>query len=91
MEERNPPIVIYADIRVSSFLAVVLVKYTLSTLHIVFICATAFSFHLRLKISSGHLIFKAGILEHCFPEIKYDWFSLGRSCVRHSQPGFHSC
>jgi hypothetical protein len=34
MGERNPPIVIYADILVSSFLAAVLVKYTLSTLHV---------------------------------------------------------
>jgi hypothetical protein len=43
MGERNPPIVIHADIRVSSSLAVVLVKYTLSTLHVVFICATILS------------------------------------------------
>jgi hypothetical protein len=40
MVERNPPIVIYADILYSSFLAAVLVKYTLSTLQVVFICAT---------------------------------------------------
>jgi hypothetical protein len=31
---------LYADILFSSFLAAVLVKYTLSTLHVVFICAT---------------------------------------------------
>jgi hypothetical protein len=40
MGERNPPIVIYADILFSSFLAPMLVKYTLNTLHVVFICAT---------------------------------------------------
>jgi hypothetical protein len=30
------------------------------------------------------LIFKAGILGHCFPEVNYDWFSLGCFRVRHS-------
>jgi hypothetical protein len=44
MGERNPPILIYADILVSSFLAAVLVKYTLSTLHVVFICATVVTY-----------------------------------------------
>ncbi len=52
MGERNPPIVIHADIKVSSSLAVVLVKYTLSTLHVVFICATVsyyFTFSVRQR------------------------------------------
>jgi hypothetical protein len=43
MGERNPPIVIHADILVTGLsLAAVLVKYTLSTLHVVFICATLY-------------------------------------------------
>jgi hypothetical protein len=40
MGERNPPIVIHADILFSLTLAAVLVKYIFSTLHFVFICAT---------------------------------------------------
>jgi hypothetical protein len=49
MGERNPPIAIYADILYSLSWAAVLVKYTLSTLYVVFICATESSSTLSMK------------------------------------------
>jgi hypothetical protein len=60
MGERNPLIVIYADILFSLSRAAVLVKYTLSTLHVVFICATnLYLFSVTFVYWSGFYLYNA--------------------------------
>jgi hypothetical protein len=57
--------VIYADILFISFLAAVLVKYTLSTLHVVFFCATGLN-NQEYLYPSGRFsfrLFHAGIMQ----------------------------